>query len=218
VGNDCLLPSLLFSDCATELGVLKWPLPLCSRYIFSSLSQSRLYIALLLLGRERRFLFCTERERVQGPISVTAADVVAFFGIVCTSTRSKPDLAVESFGMTLLTHCAVRINRPKTEHVSRNQNARHVLAERTTDCQKQTAWPVLAFGDEIPLNTHFGIHPRRTTRHDVQRGQARMSCRPGNIDGSWMLCPARSVLANPSAIYVHNAIFKVESVQTHSKS
>ena len=35
--------------------------------------------------------------------------------------------------MPLLTHCAVRINRPKTEHVSRNQNARHELPERTTD-------------------------------------------------------------------------------------
>jgi len=41
----------------------------------------------------------------------------------------------------------------------------------------------------------------------VQRCQARKSCRPGKIDCSWMMCPARSVFANPSAIYIHNAIF-----------
>jgi len=68
-------------------------------------------------------VFGTERERVRGPTSVAAADIVAFFGIVCTSTRSKPNSAVETLGVTLLTHCAVRINRPKTEHGSRSQNA-----------------------------------------------------------------------------------------------
>jgi len=114
---------------------------------------------------------------------------------VCTSTRSKPDLAVQSLGVPLLTHCAVRSDRPKAEHVSRTQNARHVLPERITDRQEQTAWPVLAFGDEMPLNAHFGIHPRRTTRHCVQRCQSRKSCRPGKIDWSWMLCPARSVFS-----------------------
>jgi hypothetical protein len=37
-----------------------------------------------------------------------AAAVVAFFiGIMCTSTRSKPKLAVESLGVTLLTHTIV---------------------------------------------------------------------------------------------------------------
>jgi len=153
-------------------------------------------------------VFCTEREQVRGP-TVAAADVVAFFGIVCTSTRSKPDSAGESLGVTLLTNCAVRIKRPKTEHGSRTQNARYVLAERTTDRQKQSAWPVFAFVDEMPSNTHFGIHPRRTTRYNVQSGQVRMSCRPGKIDGSWMLCTARSVLASLSAIYVHNAIFRL---------
>ena len=61
--------------------------------------------------------------------------------------------------------------------------------------------------DEMPLNTHFGIHPRRTTRHYVQRCQARKLRRPGKIDWSWMLCPARSVFAAPSAIYDYNAIF-----------
>ena len=121
--------------------------------------------------------------------------------------RYKPDSNVESLGVPLLTHCAVRIDRPKTEHVSRTQNARHVFPERTTDRQEQAAWPVLAFGDEMQLNTHFGIHPRRTTRHYVQRCQACKSHRPGKIDWSWMLCPARSVFATPSAIYDYNAIF-----------
>ena len=143
-------------------------------------------------------MFCTQHERAQGPTSVAAADVVAFFGIVCTSTRSKPDSSVESLGVTLLTHCAVRINRPKKEHGSRTQNAQYVLAERTADRQKQNAWPVFAFSDEMPLNKHFGIHARRTTRYDVQSGQVCMSCRPGKIVGSWMLCSSRIVLASPS--------------------
>jgi len=134
---------------------------------------------------------------------------------VCTSTRSKPDLAVESLGVPLLTHYAVRIDRPKTEHVSRTPNARHVFPERTADRQEQTAWPVLAFGDEMPLNTHFRIHHRRTTRHYMQRCQSRKSCHPGKIDWSWMLCPARSVFANPSAIYDYNAISSMSPTNTN---
>ena len=43
----------------------------------------------------------------------------------------------------------------------------------------------------------------------MQSCQVRILCRPDKIDGSWMLCPARSVLAILSAIYVHNVIFKV---------
>ena len=111
---------------------------------------------------------------------LATGDVVAFFGIVCTSTRSKIDLAVESLGVTLFTHyCAVRIDRPKTEHVSQNQNARHALAERTTDRQQQTAWPVLAFSDRMPLNTHFGAYPRRTApkRSSTHAGPPRKDCR-----------------------------------------
>ena len=75
---------------------------------------------------------------------------------------------------------------------------------------------MLAFDDEMPLKTHFGIHPRRTTRHYVERCQARKSCRPGKIDCSWMMCPARSVFANPSAIYIHNAILARETVQVQA--
>jgi len=174
-------------------------------------------------------VFCTERGRVRGPISVAAADVVAFFSIVCTSTRSKLDLAVESLGVTLLTHCAVRINRPKTEHVSRTQNAGHVLTERTTDRQKQREIMLFigkpkgrssmiseanclacarVWRQNAVKHTYWDT-PRRTTRYDVQSCQVCMSCCPGKITGSWMLCPARSVLANPSAIYVHNAIFAI---------
>jgi len=116
---------------------------------------------------------------------VAATDVAVVFGIVCTSTRSKPDLVVESLGVTMLTHySAVRIDRPKTEHISRNQNPRHALAGRTTNCQKQAALPVLAVGNEIPLNTHVEVHPRRTTRHDVKKGQTRMSSHQGRMFAS----------------------------------
>jgi len=134
---------------------------------------------------------CPEEERVRGPMPFSVAIVAFCFGIVCRSTISRPDTAVESLVVTRLTHYfAVEIYQPKTEHISRNQNAQHSLAERTTNRQNRTAWSVLTVVDGMPLNTHGGVHPRRTMRHDVQNGQIRVANCPGSIVASWLLCPA----------------------------
>jgi hypothetical protein len=51
------------------------------------------------------------------PLSVAVVALVC--GIVCTSTMSKLDLAVETLVVTLLTHYfAVRSYGPKAEHIS----------------------------------------------------------------------------------------------------
>jgi len=106
--------------------MLKCPVPICELLLLQQIEQIRLHIELLLLGSERCFphFFCPERERVRGPMPVAVAVVAFVFGIVRTSTRSKPKLAVKSLGVSLLTHyCAVRIDKPKTEHIPRNKNA-----------------------------------------------------------------------------------------------
>ena len=135
---------------------------------------------------------------------------------MCTSRISRPDLVVESIVVTLLTHYfAVRSYRPKIAHILQNQNARHALAERTTNRQNQTAWSVLAVVDGIPLNTHGGAHPRRTTRRattckmvkyvwqTAQEGWSRLGC---------CVPPEVSRLIRPPST-VQNAIFVLLEVE-----
>ena len=62
---------------------------------------------------------------------LAAADVGAFFGIVCTSTRSKPDLAVESLGVTLQRgHTARAIGESKLLQVVESVYQRDDLIKR----------------------------------------------------------------------------------------